>query len=192
MSVHSVNWGTGYPMTRNTPNTSTNKSAQLRAHGVKTEGSILTRILTCIRELKLWKRVLTYALQSDRLTGRQCRTVDSVWMQMLRSMVRGRFARNGPDSTRFTRSNVSILSACNTRSASNFCQQQHLRYLAHVCRMENDALKKQLLFAPPRKKEVSHWKRLANDYKIDESQLRRTLFDKKAVNKLLQATHGEC
>ena len=101
------------------------------------------------------------------------------------------FARNGPDSTRFTRSNASIISACNTRSGSSFCQQQHLRYLAHVCRMENDALKKQLLFAPPRKKEVSHWKRLANDYKIDESQLRRTLFDKKAVNALLQATHGE-
>ena len=56
---------------------------------------------------------------------------------------------------------------------------------------ENDALQKQLLFAPPRKKEVSHWKRLANDYKIDETQLRRTLFDKKAVNELLQATHGE-
>ena len=45
---------------------------------------------------------LTYVLQSDRLTGRQCRTVDSVWMRMLRSMVRGGFARNGPDSTRFT------------------------------------------------------------------------------------------
>ena len=57
--------------------------------------------------------------------------------------------------------------------------------------MENDALQKQLLFAPPCKKEVSHWKRLANDYKIDESQLRRTLFNKKAVNELLQATHGE-
>ena len=117
---------------------------------------------------------LTYALQSDRLTGRQCRTVDSVWMRILRSMVRGGFARNGPDSTRFTLSNASILSACNTRLASSFCQQQHLRYLAHVCRMENDVLQKQLLFAPPRKKEVSHWKRLANDYKIDKSQLRRT------------------
>ena len=42
---------------------------------------------------------LTYALQSDRLIGRQCRTVDSVWMRVLRSMVRGGFARNGPDST---------------------------------------------------------------------------------------------
>ena len=72
---------------------------------------------------------LTYALQSYRLTGRQCRTVDSVWMRMLRSMVRGGFARNGPDSTRFTLPNASILSACNTRSASSFCQQQHLRYL---------------------------------------------------------------
>ena len=105
---------------------------------------------------------LTYALQSDRLTGRQCRTVDSVWMRMLRSMVRCGFARNGPDLTRFTLPNASILSACNTWSASSFCQQQHLRYLTHVCRMENDALQKQLLFAPPRKKEVSHWKRLAN------------------------------
>ena len=84
---------------------------------------------------------LTYALQSDRLTGRQCRTVDSAWMRMLRSMVRGGFARNGPDSTRFTLSNASILSACNTRSASSFCQQQHLRYLAHVYRMETTHLK---------------------------------------------------
>ena len=55
--------------------------------------------------------------------------------------------------------------------------------------MENDALQKQLLFTLPCKKEVSHWKRLANDYNIDESQLRRTLFDKK--NELLQATHGD-
>ena len=57
--------------------------------------------------------------------------------------------------------------------------------------MENDALQKQLLFAPRHKEEDSHWKRLANDYKIDESQLRCTLFDKKAVNELLQETHGE-
>ena len=75
---------------------------------------------------------LTYALQSDRLTGRQCRTVDSVWMWMLRSMVRGGFARNGPDLKRFTLSNASILSACNTQSASTFCQQHHLWYLAHL------------------------------------------------------------
>ncbi|XP_044180515.1 immunoglobulin superfamily member 10-like [Acropora millepora] len=49
---------------------------------------------------------LTYTLQSDRLTGRQCRTVDSVWMRMLRSMVLGTFARNGPDSARITLSNA--------------------------------------------------------------------------------------
>ena len=106
-----------------------------------------------------------------------------------RSMVRGGFARNGPASKRFTLSNASILTVRNTRLASSFCQQQHL---AHMCRMENNALQKQLLFAMPRKKEVSHCKQLANDYKIDESQLWRTLFDKKAVNELLQATHGEC
>ena len=41
------------------------------------------------------------------------------------------------------------------------------------------------------RRKSANWKRLANDYNIDESQLRRTLFDKKAVNKLLQGTHGE-
>ena len=128
------------------------------------EGSILSRILTCIRELKLRKRVYVHGWPTRcRVTASPGGSVVLWTLYGCGCYViwcRGGFARNGPDSTRFTLPNASILSACNTRSASSFCQQQHLRYLAHVCRMENDALKKQLLFAPPRKKEVSHWKRL--------------------------------
>ena len=133
---------------------------------------------------------LTYALQSDRLTRRQCDNIDSVWMRMLRSMVRGGFRRKYGEHS-YTLSNASILTTCNTRSASSFCKQQHLKFIGHITRMENNAIQKQMLFAPPRKGETSLWKRLANDYKIDESQLRRVVYNKKALNELLKVTHGD-
>ena len=61
-----------------------------------TDKDINLRTRVNVAEARVRSR-LTYALQSDRLTGRQCRTVDSVWMWMLRSIVQGGFARNGPD-----------------------------------------------------------------------------------------------
>ena len=132
---------------------------------------------------------LCYALQSDRLRQRELDKIDSVWMRMLRAMVRGGLERE-PNKYSYSISRARILTLCNTREASSFVREQHIKYVAHVCRMENSALQKQMLFTPQRKGVVCQWKRLAGDYNIEPGQLRRACFDKKQLNGLLQAAHG--
>ena len=131
----------------------------------------------------------TYDLQSDRLRQRELDKIDSVWMRMLRAMVRGGLERE-PNKYSYSIGRARILTLCNTREASTFVRKQHIKYVAHVCRMENSALQKQMLFTPQRKGVVCQWKRLAGDYNIEPGQLRRACFDKKQLDGLLQAAHG--
>ena len=85
---------------------------------------------------------LCYALQSDRLRQRELDKIDSVWMRMLRAMVRGGLERE-PNKYSYSIGRARILTLCNTREASTFVREQHIKYVAHVCRMENSALQKQ-------------------------------------------------
>ena len=49
--------------------------------------------------------------------------------------------------------------------------EQQLKYLAHICRMENDQLQKQLLFNT----NLSKWTKFENLLGLDAQQLRRTM-----------------
>ena len=42
--------------------------------------------------------------------------------------------------------NENLRKITKTTNISSFCKIQHLKYIAHVTRLENDALQKQLLF----------------------------------------------
>ena len=60
-----------------------------------------------------------------------------------------------------------------TTEIKNFCDMQHMKYISHVTRRENSSLQKQFLFCEKPK---------------NESQLRRTMFDKTEFQKLLSKT----
>ena len=127
---------------------------------------------------------LTYAVQTDRLKAGQKVTIDGVWTRMLRKMIKNGFSKISENSNVPKYSNQDVLKICRTKSASTFCQVQHLKFMAHVARMDNDALQKQWLFTQyPGTK--CQWLPLANDLGIDPIQLRKTIFDKRKLNELL-------
>lgn len=108
--------------------------------------------------------------------------MDGVWCRMLRQMVNGGFARNVNLSPKY--SNEKIYEICRTKSASEFCKIQHIKFLAHVARMPNSAIQKQWLFTElPGIRD--QWLPLANELNLDPIQLRYTIFDKNKLNELL-------
>ena len=125
---------------------------------------------------------LVYAVETERLSVKQREKLDTIWVRMLRQMVSGGFARDHNFIPKY--SNENIYKICETKPASEFCQIQHLKFLAHVARMPNSAPQKQWLFTElPGSKD--QWLPLARDLKLDPIQLRYTIFDKNKLNELL-------
>ena len=60
---------------------------------------------------------------------------------------------------------------------------QHLKYIAHVTRRENSSLQKQFLFCEMSKSSSRKWKKFSELTMLDESQLRRKMFDKSEFQK---------
>ena len=156
---------------------------------------------------------LVYSVQTERLSVAQRSKLDGVWTRMCRKMVKGGYQRVGlnptatstilstvetdpesvsddgefqpePEGYAYRFINDEIHKICKSKHASNFCQIQHCKFLAHVARLPNDAIQKQWLFTDlPGKR--CQWKPLARDLGIDEFQLRNSLFDKHKLNELL-------
>ena len=133
--------------------------------------------------IKLWIQVrivestvrsrLTFALQTDRLKHER-KKIDGVWLRMCRKMVRGSFRRRGgeksEESIEFLYKNEDITRICATQPASIFCEIQHLKFVRHVARMENDAPQKQWLFAKPARGHTGQWKLLGRDWNMAPEQ----------------------
>jgi len=106
-----------------------------------------------------------------------------VWHSFLRRIVKGGFKRkNAPKNKNDTSipvdevdwsvklSNVRIREITKTTGINHLCQKQHQKYIAHITRLDNDNLQKQLLFCHP----SSRWGKLSMLTGVDDSQLRRT------------------
>ena len=124
-------------------------------------------------------------------------TIESVWHSFLRRMVKGGFKRkNAPKNKKdtsipadevdwsFNLSNEKILEITKTTEISHFCKKQHLKYIAHVTRLDNESLQKQFLFCNS-DHPSNRWSKLSKLTGVDESQLRRTMFDRKKFKQLL-------
>ena len=134
---------------------------------------------------------LTYALQTDRLPVHDRKKLDSIWLRMCRKMVRNGFRRVGgenEDSIKFFYKNEDIARICKTQPASVFCEIQHLKFVGHVTRMENDAPQKQWLFAKTHSGQTDQWKLLARDWNMEPGQIRRVVANRKSLQELLNAT----
>ena len=76
----------------------------------------------------------------------------------------------------FKLSNEAIREITKTSEIKNFCDMQHLKYIAHVTRRENSSLQKQFLFCQTSKSSSRKWKKFSELTMLDESQLKRTMF----------------
>ena len=85
----------------------------------------------------------------------------------------------------FKLSNEAIREITKTTEIKNFCDMQHLKYIVHVMRSKNSSLQKQFLFFETSKSSSRKWTNFSQLTMLDESHLRRTMFDKTEFQKLL-------
>jgi hypothetical protein len=146
------------------------------------------KILTaCVRSR------LVYSVQAWELSGTELQKIGVVWNGFLRKMIAGGYARKNtpPQSQRkkgidpatqvkgeldwaFKISNTRLHEITNTQPIQDFCHIQYLKYIAHVSRMKNDAIQKQVLFDKRKT-----WKKLEDLLGIDSQQALRSMMNKR-------------
>ena len=62
----------------------------------------------------------------------------------------------------FKLSNEAIREITKKTEIKNFCDMQHLKYIAHVTHRENSSLQKQFLFCETSKSSSRKWKKIQN------------------------------
>ena len=88
---------------------------------------------------------LTYGCQTWTLDKRQTDKISSVYVTMLRKMIRKGFERReGEWALQY--SNQQILNICKTESIEDFVLRQKRQYLAHVIRLPDTAITKRIAF----------------------------------------------
>ena len=123
---------------------------------------------------------LLYGLQAAYPKEDQLKKLEACWYQILRSMVRGGWRRVSDDPEnpdyRFIHTNKDLENILNAKSIREIARSRNLKYLGHVCRQENNAITKRMMFAE--KKDV--WGKIAKDIGIDRNQLLKTTQNRSA------------
>ena len=155
---------------------------------------------------------LLYSVQSWDLSANELRKIESIWHSFLRKMVNNGFKRkNVPTEYLKARKdakkknltiqepedldwayfydNATLRSITKTTSISSFCKIQHFKYIAHVTRLENNSLQKQILFATDRKKNSrDFWIKFEKELGISKMQTQKMMQNKKEFMSLLHKT----
>ena len=134
---------------------------------------------------------LLYSVQSWHLSASDLNKIDVIWNGFLRRMVKGGFKRRDVPQNRTERqvriennealdwayqiTNEHLKKITNTTSIKSFCQIQNLKYVAHITRLENNALQKQFLFSNQRPGTQCRWKKISSLLGIDQSQIRSSM-----------------
>ena len=145
---------------------------------------------------------LLYSIQAWHLLKGELKKVEVIWHGFLRKMVIGGFERkNAPSHSRrsaetdsqnhdetsldwsFKLSNERLRQITKTRPIRDFCFTQQVKYMGHVCRMDNSALQKQVLFDRRASKTV--WNKTERTLGIDAQQIRRTMMNKREFHRVL-------
>ena len=153
---------------------------------------------------------LLYSCQSWDLLASEVTKLESIWHGFLRRMVKNGFKRknvppeylkakklakkSGVDVPEpegldwaYMYSNENLRSITKTTNISSFCKIQHFKYVAHVTRLENSSLQKQLLFRTGAKKySCDIWIKMERELSIAKVQIQKTMQTK---NKFMSLLH---
>ena len=178
---------------------------------VLTDRRILMSTRSKILEACIRSRLL-YSVQAWELTAKELRKIESIWCNFLRKMVRNGYKRKHvPDeyheSLKQTKksnkaevptppddldwsyiySNEQLMQITKTTPISNFCKSQHLKYVAHVSRLDNSSFQKQILFSSDHKKFArDRWVKIEQELGLSKIQIQKTMQDKKEFTSLLK------
>ena len=152
---------------------------------------------------------LCYSCQSWELSASELRKLESIWHSFLRKMISNGYKRKNvppeylkakkeakksgntipePDDLdwAYCYDNETICTITKTKNISSFCKVQHLKYVAHVTRLENSSLQKQLLFSTTQKKYARDpWIKVEKDLNISKMQIQKQMQDKTKFMSLL-------
>ena len=89
--------------------------------------------------------------------------------------------------------NKNLCKITKTTNISSFFKIQHLKYIAHVTRLENDALQKQLLLFKLEHKKYSRdpWIQMEKDLNISKEQIQITMQNKQEFMSLLHQIYNQ-
>ena len=85
--------------------------------------------------------------------------------------------------------NEKLRKICGATPIGDFADKFHLKYVAHVTRMPNNALQKQLAYCEPARtirrggKNMNFWAKLSETTGIEAEQLQKTMYDRNDFNK---------
>ena len=123
---------------------------------------------------------LTFGTQAFFPNEQQLKKFEVCWMQCLRSMVRGEWGRKETADDveeinySFVYTNNDIQRIMKTSPLRNFIYAQHLRYIAHICRLPNTSITKKMLFAKPTRKYVRDpWLKISELLGVSVDQAKR-------------------
>ena len=171
---------------------------------VLTDKRIMMSTRTKILEACVRSRLL-YSVQAWELSVKELRKIETIWHNFLRKMITNGFKRknvplaylkakrSNPDTPKpddldwsYVFSNDQLEQITKTSSISNFCKTQHLKYIAHVTRLTNDSLQKQILFSYDHKKFArDRWLKFEKELNISRGQLQALMQNKKEFTSFL-------
>ena len=133
--------------------------------------------------LKTRRKILEACVRSRLLYGTsawdpkedEIRKLEVCWNECLRSMVKGGWKRLETDDEneyKFVYSNLDLEGILHTSPLRQEILSQRMKYLGHVCRKENTASTKRMMFAKSKRLYVRDpWKKIASLMGIEVSQL---------------------
>ena len=153
---------------------------------VLTDRDIAISVRVSLLEAYVRSRLL-YSVQIRRLKAHEVAQLNSIWMNFIRCFGKGGFNRKHThidneidvENWAYKYANNEILRITKSQPISNFCDQQHLKFIAHVVRSDNACLTKRLLFTQPTRKYVHDlWGQLEKDTNVDKVNLQRIMMKK--------------
>ncbi|XP_058501112.1 uncharacterized protein LOC131469792 [Solea solea] len=151
-------------------------------------------LIACVRSR------LLYSVQAWELSSNELQKLNTVWNGFLRKMIAGGYARKNvpPQNLRkkgtdpanlvdgeidwaFKISNSKLYALTQSQPIENFCHVQSLRYVAHICRMPNDAIQKKVLFDKRRS-----WRKIEETLGVSKQQALKTMMIKKDFERMLE------
>ena len=164
-----------------------------------------------ILEARVRSRLL-YSAQSWELSASELTKLESIWHGFLRKMITNGYKRknvpveylkakkDGKKSNvtvpepygldwSFVYNNTQLRAITKTKDIRSFCKIQHLKYIAHVTRLNNDSYQKQLLFCCEHKKySRDRWLKIEKELGVSRIQIQKSMQNKKEFMSLLYQT----
>ena len=130
---------------------------------------------------------LLYAVQCWDLKEAEIKRLEACWHGFLRRMVTNGFRKKEPENEQsfaLFYTNEDLVRLADTTPLRHFIYEQQIKFTAHICRLPNNDMRKQILFSEGRKYSRSIWPKFERLLGLDGMQIRKQMMDRAKVKDL--------